>query len=95
MQPNDSDADGYVGYQAVLQLALRFMYGNKAIQDTDFETFKFVRELETKIVAEKVVKDSQMSKKWVSSASIALNRIKYNLVPHSINMRIALMVWKE
>ena len=35
-----------------MQLALKFMYGNKAIQETDFETFKFIRELETEVVAD-------------------------------------------
>jgi len=74
---------------------MKFMFGNKVMRSTNFDTYKFIREIETKTIAERIVQDAQKKNTKINIKQLRKNSKKFNNVPVLMNMKVALKVWKE
>lgn len=81
----------------VLQLALKFSYGNRALKDSPFQVFKYSRKSE----AEAVVHSTFNSFKRAEGAGtltnyqLAENKKKHNILLSLLNQKIVFRVWRE
>ncbi len=71
------------------------MFGNKALRSSDYENFRFIKQLEAGMIADKLVGQAKKRHIIVNIDSLKSNKIKYNLVQGYLNMKIALAIWKE
>lgn len=79
----------------MLQQALKFDYGNKAVRHSSFPAYKIMKRAECDALATSLVKYYKKSGRKLSSRDLKDNRQYFNPVLKLIFMRIAIRVWKE
>lgn len=84
-----------MNYSSVLQLALKFMFGNKALRGAGYKTYKFIRDLETGMIADKILSQPKYKNKKVSGKKFKEMAKRFNFASKIMTMKIAFMVWKE
>jgi hypothetical protein len=58
---------GYITYPAVLQLAFKFKVGHKILKDASTSQYRFLRNLEAGMIAERLMNDYVASRKITKS----------------------------
>lgn len=81
----------------VLQLALKFSYGNRALRDSEYSVFKFTRKAEVKALSKSLIQSFKQNNKsgTLSNSQLQTNKNRNNILLTLLNQKVAFRVWKE
>lgn len=79
----------------MLQQALKFMIGLRSLRTGSYESFCFIRRLETGMIANRIIREAKKRKKDINVQSFVANKKKFNLIRALLNLKFAFHMWKE
>lgn len=79
----------------VLQLAMKFMFGNRTMQGSDSFNYNYIKKIEAGMIADRLLQDARLENTRVRVSKYKKNQYKFNPVRLIMNMKVALKVWKE
>lgn len=81
----------------VLQLALKFSFGNRALRNSPFEVYKYSIQAETDALATSIKHSFKKNDKagTLNAYQLLGNKKRNNILLSLLNQKIAFRVWKE
>ncbi len=71
------------------------MYGNKALSNSTFDTYKFIKSTETGMITDRLIQEANSQKKPLTAKYVKSHKARGNPVSVIMNMKVVLAVWKE